>query len=157
MPGSGLCLTEAPTSLSWRCQACSEGHRGNGGPMSSRDEPSGGLDQTQESSSIHDLHTEGHKVHPQHQRLLQAPHQPQGRERKKAEREEHPRDPCSGHLSTWIEHGCTQQAENANQDGFLAASGSSCCNFPGLLIDWSQPAHPSPPSLPRRGRCIILP
>lgn len=59
MPGFGLCLSEAPTSLSWKCQACSEGHRVSGGPVSSRDEPSGGLDQTQESSNIHDPHMDG--------------------------------------------------------------------------------------------------
>lgn len=69
MPGFALCLTEAPNSLSWECQVCSEGHRGSGGPVSSRDEPSEGSDQTQESSNIHDLHTE---VHPQYQRLLLA-------------------------------------------------------------------------------------
>lgn len=155
MSGFALCLTEAPNSLSWQCQACSEGHRGSGGPVSSRDEPSAGLDQTQESSNIHDLHTE---LHPRHQRLLLAPGPlTSPKERRRRRWEEHPRGACSGHLRARIERGCTQQAEHANQDGFLPASKPSCCNFPGLLIDWSQPAHPSPPSLPRRGRCIILP
>lgn len=59
MPGFGLCLSEAPTSLSWKRQAHSEGRRVSRVPVSSRDEPSGGLDQTQESSNIHDLHMDG--------------------------------------------------------------------------------------------------
>lgn len=51
--------------------------------------------------------------------------------------------------------GHAQLAEYINQDGFLPALGkaskSSCSNFPGLLIDWSQTAHPSPLIPPTEG------
>lgn len=137
MPGFVLCLPEAPTSLPWKCQACSEGHRGSGDPVSSRDVPSGSLGQTQEFSNIHDLH-----------QRLPGPSAAPG---KRGEEGGEGRASKGSVLWSPARVDREQQAEHAGQDGFLPPSESSCCNFPGLLIDWSQPAHPSPPIPPTEG------